>query len=65
MKSRSVKDSNICEALFVKITEGDLSNDIILGNIYKPPHDNNNNNINNINAFISEMRPILNKIKAK
>ena len=53
----SIKDSSICEALFIKVSEGGLTRDIIIGNVYKPPHNNNNND--NIEAFITAMQPKL------
>ena len=58
----SIKESTVCEALFVKLSGADLPKDIIVGNVYKPPH--NNNNYNNINVFISEMRPVLDQLNA-
>ena len=58
----SINTSKICEALFIKVADGGLSREIIIGNVYKPPH--NNNNKDNIDAFVDEMRPILDKINA-
>ena len=57
-----IDNSSICEAQFIKVSDGGLSRDIIIGNVYKPPH--NNNNKDNIDAFIAEMRPILDKLNS-
>ena len=56
----SITKSNVCEALFVRLSADDLSRDIIVGNIYKPPHNNNNNE--NIDRFMTEIRPLLDKL---
>lgn len=53
-------ESDIWESLLLKISGSNLKNDIILGNIYKPPK-NNNNNLN-INTFITELEPLLHKL---
>ena len=45
--------SDISEALFVDISSTNFDKHIIIGNIYKPPKDNNNNA--NIQAFSSEL----------
>ena len=58
--THSVSTSDIWEGLFVKITDESFKNDIIVGNIYKPPRNNNNNE--NIAQFISEIDPILSDI---
>ena len=47
--------SDICESLFIDIKIPVNNFHIILGNIYKPPKDNNNNA--NIEAFITELSP--------
>ena len=56
----SISESNVCEALFVRLSADDLPRDVIVGNIYKPPHNNNNNE--NIDRFIEDIRPLLNKL---
>lgn len=51
--------SNIWEGLFVEIKLKDKKKSrYIIGNIYKPPRNNNNNE--NIQTFISEIEPVLN-----
>ena len=50
-------NSNIWEGLFMEITGDSLANKVIVGNIYKPPRNNNDNN--NIQQFINEITPIL------
>ena len=50
-------DSNIWEGLFIDINGGNLCRTFTIGNIYRPPHDNNNNT--NIQQFISELSPII------
>ena len=52
-------DSQIWEGLFVEISLNDNKEiKYIIGNIYKPPRDNNN--YQNIQNFISEFDPVLN-----
>ena len=50
-------DSQIWEGLFVEISSDDDNKKVIVGNIYKPPRDNNN--YQNIQNFISEFDPVL------
>ena len=51
--------SQIWEGLFTEIVIDDkCESTLIVGNVYKPPHNNNNND--NINKFIEEFEPILN-----
>ena len=50
-------NSNIWEGLFIDINGGNLCRTFTIGNIYRPPHDNNNNV--NIQQFISELSPII------
>ena len=50
-------NSNIWERLFIDINGGNLCRTFTIGNIYRPPHDNNNNT--NIQQFISELSPII------
>ena len=55
-----VDDSNIWEGLFLGLNHSSVQNKIIIGNVYKPPKDNNS--ARNINAFKSEIEPILQEI---
>ena len=57
---KQVNDSTIYEGMFIKARGEHLNEDIIIGNIYRPPHDNNNKD--NINAFIQELDPVLNQL---
>ena len=50
-------NSNIWEGLFIDINGGNLCRTFTIGNIYRTPHDNNNNV--NIQQFISELSPII------
>ena len=49
--------SNIWEGLFVEVSSEDMESALIIGNIYKPPKNNNNNE--NIQTFITELEPVL------
>ena len=51
------KDSTVWEGLFIDIGGETVSKKITLGNIYKPPKNNNNNP--NITTFINEFSPLL------
>ena len=53
----TVDESNIWEGLFLEINHNSLQNKIIIGNVYKLPKDNNR--ARNINAFKSDIEPIL------
>ena len=55
-----VNTSNLWDGLFLEIKHENLKNKIIVGNIYKPPKDNNN--CDNINGFVSELEPILSEL---
>ena len=55
-------NSSVWEGLFVQIQDLGYTKDIIIGNIYRPPYDNNNKE--NISTFISELDPILSSINA-
>ena len=50
--------SDIWEGLFIDVSSHNLHRPIIIGNIYRPPHNNNSNA--NIETFIEEMSPIIN-----
>ena len=56
----SIAESSVCEALFIKVSSNDLPRDILVGNVYKPPHNNNNNE--NIDQFIADFRPLLDRL---
>ena len=43
--------------MFIDINGGNLCRTFTIGNIYRPPHDNNNNV--NIQQFVSELSPIM------
>ena len=47
--------SDIWEGLFIRVSISKCNKSMILGDIYKPPKDNNNNA--NIEAFINELTP--------
>ena len=49
--------SNIWEGKFIDINGGNLCRTLTIGNIYRPPHDNNDNV--NIQQFVSELSPIM------
>ena len=57
---KTVDDSNIWEGLFLELNHSSFQNKIIIGNVYKPPRDNNS--ARNINAFKSEIEPIIQEI---
>ena len=52
------KDSDIWEGIFVKICNSSNEKNIEIANVYRPP----NNNNDNINLFIEEINPFLEKI---
>ena len=54
-------NSNIWEGSFIDINGGNLCRTFTIGNIYRPPHDNNNNA--NTQQFISELSPIIDIIQ--
>ena len=49
--------SEIWEGLFVSIVDNITGKETVLGNIYRPPYDNNNEQ--NINTFVAELDPII------
>ena len=51
------------EGLFIKVTGTFLSKPVVIGNIYRPPRDNNQNR--NIEIFISEFKPVIDKISKR
>ena len=56
----SENDSTLWEGLYVLVKDIDNDNEITVGNIYRPPYDNNNET--NANAFESESNPIIGNI---
>ena len=53
-----VNTSNLWDGLFLEIKNENFKTEIInVGNIYRPPKDNNN--CDNINGFVRELEPIL------
>ena len=55
--------SDIWEGLFVDISRPELTKNIIISNIYRPPKFNNNNTT--IRNFIDEITPVLNNLQSK
>ena len=53
--------SDIWEGLFIDVSGQNPRRPITIGNIYKPPHNNNNNA--NIERFIEEILPIINTLQ--
>ena len=51
-------DSTVWEGLFIRIKDLENQKDLVLGNKNRPPHDNNNNQIN-IETFVIELDPML------
>ena len=51
--------SDIWEGLFIDVSGHNLHRPIAIGNIYRPPHNNNDN----IETFIEEMSPIINTLQ--
>ena len=49
-------DSTAWEGLFIRIKDPENQKDLILGNIYRPPH---NNNQINIDTLVTELDPML------
>ena len=55
--------SGIWEGLFIDVIGHNLRKQLTTGNIYRLPHDNNNNT--NVETFIDEMSPIIDNLKKK
>ena len=53
--------SDIWEGLFIDVSGQNLRRSITIGNIYKPPHNNNNNA--NIERFIEDISPTINTLQ--
>ena len=60
--TKKIDNSNVWEGLFLELTHYSLNNKIIVGNIYKPPRDNNNPA--NINIFMAELEPIIQELSS-
>ena len=61
-KRRNLYDkSDVWEGLFIDVNGHNLSKTLTIGNMYKPPHDNYNNE--NIEKFIDEISPIIDIIQ--
>ena len=52
--------SSIWEGLFVFVKDDYSEKEFVIGNIYRPPY--NNNNDDNVNTFRSELNPIIGKL---
>ena len=50
-------DSPIWEGLFVGVKEMETEKEIVVGNIYRPPYDNNSEQ--NVTTFVTELEPII------
>ena len=59
---KKIDGSTIWEGLFIEVKHRLVNNKIIIGNIYKPPRDNNNPA--NIKAFITELEPIIQELSS-
>ena len=57
--------SDIWEGLFIDIQKSTFNNHIILGNVYKPPKDNSNANIQTFNEEFLPVLEVLSKSKAQ
>ena len=58
--AKSSSTTKLWEGLFISVTGDNLTKPLIIGNVYKPPRDNNNNK--NIDAFMKEFMPVISKI---
>ena len=54
------KKSNIWEGVFIEINSDQLSKPITIGNVYRPPYDNNSNH--SIENFIQQFTPVIDKL---
>ena len=52
--------SSIWEGLFVSVKDDYSEKEFVIGSIYRPPY--NNNNEDNVNTFSSELNPIIGKL---
>ena len=60
--TKIVNNSTIWDGLFLELSHDCLQNKVTIGNIYKPPRDNNN--VRNITTFREELEPILQELSA-
>ena len=60
--TKIVNNSTIWDGLFLELSHDCLQNKVTIGNIYKPPRDNNN--VRNITSFREELEPILQELSA-
>ena len=56
-------ESRIWESLFIDIYGADLKKAITLGNIYRPPKENNSDPV--ISTFIDELSPIIQTLSSE
>ena len=54
------RSSDIWEGMFIDITGHNLRKRLTIGNVYRSPHDNNNNT--NVETFIDELSPIIDEL---
>ena len=54
------RDSGLWDGLFVDIHWGNLNGKLTIGNIYRPPRNNNSNAC--VEKFLNELRPIISKL---
>ena len=57
---KKIDVSTVWEGLFLELKQSSLKNKFVIGNVYKPPRDNNN--ANNIYTFTSEIEPIFQEL---
>ena len=50
-------DSPIWESLFVTVKDMNIGKEFVVGNIYRPPYDNNNEQ--NVTTFVTELEPVI------
>ena len=60
---KKIDSSSIWDGLFLKLKHSNMQNEIIVGNLYKPPRDNNNTA--NITAFREELESVLRDLDMK
>ena len=59
MAENSIK-TNVCEGMFLEISGSIMKNKLLIGNIYKPPKHNNNDD--NIITFLNDIEQTFQKI---
>ena len=55
--------SSTWEGLFIDVSGENLTRPLTIGNMYRPPHNNNNNET--ITKFINELTPIVEDLQNK